>query len=90
MPSTEIDTETKAVLSEGQPRAHPAADRYHGAFRRQLRVVAIGLLVVNLALGLFARQQQHHIIDHAINIFDTAFISTNYVHLAQVSFQPLP
>jgi diguanylate cyclase (GGDEF)-like protein len=87
VPSTEVDTETKAVSPDGQPRSNRAADRYHGSFRRQLRVVAIGLLVVNLALGLFARQQQHHTIDHAINIFDTAFISTNYVHLAQVSFQ---
>jgi diguanylate cyclase (GGDEF)-like protein len=57
------------------------------AFRRQLRAVAIGLLMVNLAVGLFARQQQHATIDYAINIYDTAFISTNYVHLAQMSFQ---
>jgi PAS domain-containing protein len=68
-------------------RTSRGTDRYQGAFRRQLRAVAIGLLLVNLALGLFARQQQHETIDHAINIFDTAFISTNYVHLAQMSFQ---
>jgi diguanylate cyclase (GGDEF)-like protein len=49
--------------------------------------VAIGLLMVNLGVGLVARQQQHAIIDYAINIYDTAFISTNYVHLAQTSFQ---
>ena len=72
----------------GQPRrSGRGTDRYQGAFRRQLRAVAIGLLLVNLALGLFARQQQHATIDHAIDIFDTAFISTNYVHLAQMSFQ---
>ena len=47
----------------------------------------VGLLVVNLALGLFARQQQHATIDYAIDIFDSAFISTNYVHSAQMSFQ---
>jgi diguanylate cyclase (GGDEF)-like protein len=43
--------------------------------------------MVNLAVGLFARQQQHAIIDYAIDAYDTAFISTNYVHLAQTSFQ---
>jgi diguanylate cyclase (GGDEF)-like protein len=63
------------------------ADKYHISFRRRLGVGAIGLLVVNLALGLFARQQQHATVDYAINIFDTAFISTNYIHLAQISFQ---
>src|SRR5580700_5052546 len=68
-------------------RARRGADRFQGAFRRQLRALAIGLLMLNLALGLFARQQQQTMIDHAINIFDTAFISTNYVHLAQMSFQ---
>src|SRR5215469_11810827 len=64
-----------------------SVDRFYRAFRRQLRAVAIGLLLVNLALGLFARQQQRATIDGAIDIFDTAFISTNYVHLAQMSFQ---
>jgi len=73
--------------THGRPRSSRVADRYNGSFRRQLRVVAIGLLMVNLALGLFARQQQHATIDHAINIYDTAFIATNYVHLAQMSFQ---
>ena len=48
---------------------------------------AIALLVLNVAIGLFARQQQHAIIDHALDIYDTAFISTNYIHLAQVAFQ---
>jgi diguanylate cyclase (GGDEF)-like protein len=62
-------------------------DGYQNAFRRQLRAVAIGLLMVNLALGLFARQQLHAIISYAIDIYDTAFISTNYVHQAQMSFQ---
>ena len=85
--SAEIDAEPANALPRGKPDSTRRADRYHSSFRRQLRVVAIGLLVVNLALGLFARQQQHATIDHAIDIFDTAFISTNYVHLAQVSFQ---
>ena len=87
MASAEIDAEPANALPRGKLDSTRRADRYHSSFRRQLRVVAIGLLVVNLALGLFARQQQHATIDHAIDIFDTAFISTNYVHLAQVSFQ---
>jgi methyl-accepting chemotaxis protein len=57
------------------------------AFRRQIRVGAISLLVVNLVVGLFARQQHHALFNYAINVYDTAFISTNYIHLAEVSFQ---
>ena len=57
------------------------------AFRRQIRIGAISLLVVNLVVGLFARQQHHTLFNYAINVYDTAFISTNYTHLAQVSFQ---
>jgi diguanylate cyclase (GGDEF)-like protein len=83
----EIGAGAESAPTHGRPRPGRAADRYHGAFRRQLRWLAIGLLMVNLALGLFARQQQHATIDHAIDIYDTAFISTNYVHLAQMSFQ---
>ncbi|HTE95755.1 MAG TPA: PAS-domain containing protein, partial [Bradyrhizobium sp.] len=45
------------------------------------------LLAVNLMIGLFARHQQRTIIDYAMNIYDTAFISTNYVSLAQIAFQ---
>ena len=57
------------------------------SLRRKIRIGAVSLLTVSLAVGLFARQQQHSIIDYAINVYDTAFISTNYIHLAQVSFQ---
>jgi diguanylate cyclase (GGDEF)-like protein len=83
----EIDAGAKSAPTPGATRSGRAADRYHGSFRRQLRALAICLLMVNLALGLFARQQQHATIDHAIDIYDTAFVSTNYVHLAQMSFQ---
>jgi diguanylate cyclase (GGDEF)-like protein len=85
--SADIDAGTKGTPALVRPHASRAGDRYQSSFRRQLRVAAIGLLMVNLALGLFARQQQRATIDYAINIFDTAFISTNYVHLAQMSFQ---
>jgi len=47
----------------------------------------MSVLLINLAVGLFARHQQHAIMDFAVEIYDTAFISTNYVHLAQKSFQ---
>jgi diguanylate cyclase (GGDEF)-like protein len=82
MASAEINAGTKRALTHGRRRSLRLADRY-GSFG----VVAIGLLLINLGVGLFARQQQHAIIDYAINVYDTAFISTNYVHLAQTSFQ---
>jgi PAS domain-containing protein len=85
--SAEIDAGPNDAPTGERRRSGRAANIYHGVFRRQLQAVAIGLLLVNLALGLFARQQQHATIDQAIDIFDTAFISTNYVHLAQMSFQ---
>jgi diguanylate cyclase (GGDEF)-like protein len=81
--SAEIAGETNNAPTHGRSRFGGVADRYHSSFR----AVAIGLLMINLAVGLFARQQQRTIIDYAINIYDTAFISTNYVHLAQTSFQ---
>jgi hypothetical protein len=36
---------------------------------------------------LFARQRHHALFNYAINVYDTAFISINYIHLAEVSFQ---
>jgi methyl-accepting chemotaxis protein len=63
------------------------AGRNHDSFRLRIRAGAIILLMVNVAVGLFARQQQHATIDYALGIYDSAFISTNYIHLAQVSFQ---
>jgi diguanylate cyclase (GGDEF)-like protein len=81
--AVEIGAGTENAPSRRRRRFNRAADKLHSSFR----VVAIGLLMVNLAVGLFARQQQHAIIDYAINAYDTAFISTNYVHLAQTSFQ---
>jgi diguanylate cyclase (GGDEF)-like protein len=62
-------------------------DKYAISFRRQFLVVTVCLLAVNLMIGLFARHQQRTIIDYAMNIYDTAFVSTNYVSLAQIAFQ---
>jgi methyl-accepting chemotaxis protein len=70
-----------------RPDAAPVADGNHAAFRRRVRAGAIGLLLLNVTVGLFARQQQHATIDYALNIYDTAFISTNYAHLAQIALQ---
>jgi methyl-accepting chemotaxis protein len=76
---------------DGQPGARGRGSRNtagdHNSLRRLIRIGAIMLLVVNLVVGVFARQQQQAIIDYAVNVYDTAFISTNYIHLAQISFQ---
>jgi diguanylate cyclase (GGDEF)-like protein len=80
--SAETNAGTKIAPPHERRRSPGLADRYNS-----FGVLAIGLLLVNLGVGLFARQQQHAIIDHAINVYDTAFVSTNYVHLAQTSFQ---
>jgi diguanylate cyclase (GGDEF)-like protein len=81
--SAEIDAGTNSATTRGRRSFNRVADKYHSSFR----VVAIALLTVNLAVGLFARQQQHAIIDYAVNVYDKAFISANYAHLAQKSFQ---
>ena len=54
-----------------------SADADYIAFRRQIRLGAISLLVVNLVVGLFARQRHHALFNYAINVYDTAFISIN-------------
>jgi methyl-accepting chemotaxis protein len=82
MTSTENIVPTRADASGSR-----SVDGDYIAFRRQIRLGAITLLVVNLVVGLFARQQHHTLFNYAINVYDTAFISTNYTHLAQVSFQ---
>jgi diguanylate cyclase (GGDEF)-like protein len=43
--------------------------------------------MINVLIGLFARDQQHAIIDYALNVYDRVFTSTNSVSLAQISFQ---
>jgi diguanylate cyclase (GGDEF)-like protein len=71
----------------GGAHSDRASDRYAISFRRQFLVVTICLLAINLMIGLFARHQQRAVIDYSVNIYDTAFISTNYVSLAQIAFQ---
>ena len=85
--SADIDAEANNGWARADISAALASDRYAVSFRRRLLALTVILMLVNLAIGLFARQQQHAIIDHAVNIYDTAFISTNYVNLAQIAFQ---
>jgi diguanylate cyclase (GGDEF)-like protein len=82
--SAKIDAEVKGAATGSADRP---ADEFAISFRRKFRLVTVCLLVINLMIGLFARHQQHAIIDYALNVYDTAFISTNYVSLAQISFQ---
>jgi len=77
----------KDAPGHGDAHSDRARDREASSFRRQFRLVTISLLAVNLLIGLFARHQQRAIIDYAVTIYDTAFISTNYVSLAQIGFQ---
>jgi diguanylate cyclase (GGDEF)-like protein len=85
--SGEIDVAAENAPTHGSRPFGRLGDRYAISFRRQFRAVTICLLAVNLMIGLFARHQQNAIIDYAVTIYDTAFISTNYVSLAQIAFQ---
>ncbi|WP_194463871.1 bifunctional diguanylate cyclase/phosphodiesterase [Bradyrhizobium sp. CCBAU 53340] len=85
--SADMGMEATNDLARGDIPAALASDRYAISFRRRFHALTIILLIVNLAIGLFARHQQHAVINHAINTYDTAFVSTNYVNLAQIAFQ---
>ena len=87
MASPETDSGASSALPREDRPARQPGDRYAISFRRHFRVLTVTLLAVNLAIGLVARRQQHAIIDHAVDVYDTAFISTNYVNLAQIAFQ---
>jgi diguanylate cyclase (GGDEF)-like protein len=82
-----IEVEATNAAIQGAPEFARPSDRYAISFRRQFLVVTICLLAVNLMIGVFARYQQRAIIDYSVTIYDTAFISTNYVSLAQIAFQ---
>lgn len=74
-----------AAREHGPQARSSAAD--HDSFRRKVRIGAIALLMLTIGVGLFARQQQRALVDYTLNVYDTAFVSTNYVHLAQVALQ---
>jgi diguanylate cyclase (GGDEF)-like protein len=83
----DIDPEANVAPAASGRRADRPADGYAISFRRKFRLVTCCLLVINVLIGLFARHQQQAIISYALGVYDTAFISTNYVSLAQISFQ---
>jgi diguanylate cyclase (GGDEF)-like protein len=85
--SEEIAAVAKDAPTRDEGRSDRSGDRYAISFRRQFLAVTVCLLAVNLMIGLFARHQQRAIIDYSVNIYDTAFISTNYVSFAQIAFQ---
>src|SRR5450631_1492680 len=82
-----VSEEIAAIAKDAPARDEGRSDRYAISFRRQFLVVTVCLLAVNLMIGLFTRHQQRAIIDYSMNIYDTAFISTNYVSFAQIAFQ---
>jgi diguanylate cyclase (GGDEF)-like protein len=82
-----VSEESAATAKDAPTRDEGRSDRYAISFRRQFLVVTVCLLAVNLMIGLVARHQQRAIIDYSVNIYDTAFISTNYVSFAQIAFQ---
>ena len=85
--SAELDVGAANAPSSNAPHSDRPADRYLMSFRRRFRIFTIGLLVINLMIGLFARHQQRSIVDYAASTYDTAFVATNYVNLAQIAFQ---
>jgi diguanylate cyclase (GGDEF)-like protein len=85
--SVEVNAGAEDTPSHEDRHSGRLGDRYAISFRRQFLVITVCLLAVNLMIGLFARHQQRAIIDYAVNVYDTAFISTNYVSLAQIAFQ---
>ena len=86
MASADTDAATNGIAS-GRDRFDRPADEYAISFRRKLRLITLSLLVINVAIGLFARYQQRATIATAVEIYDKAFVSTNYISLAQISFQ---
>ena len=68
------------------PHSGTEADVGYKSFRRKFSAVALVVLAVNLTVGLFAWGQQRSIIHRAIDIYDTAFVSANYIHLSELNF----
>jgi diguanylate cyclase (GGDEF)-like protein len=87
MTCAQTDPTAKGAQVDSVPPADRPVDGYAISFRRTFRLVAVGLVVINVLIGLSARHQQQAIINYALGVYDTAFISTNYISLAQISFQ---
>jgi len=87
MTSIEYDMELIDDSTSAADRGNRLADGDYNSLRRRIRIGAIALLAINLMVGLFTRQQLSAIFQYTVNVYDTSFVSTNYIHLAQVSFQ---
>jgi methyl-accepting chemotaxis protein len=87
MSSIENDMGSIEDSTDVAERGNRLADGDYDSFRRHIRIGAVCLLAITLTVGVFTRQQLSDIFQHTVNIYDTSFVSTNYVHLAQVSFQ---
>lgn len=61
-------------------------DRGQRSFQLGFVVVGLLLLVANLGAGTLAWFQQHRVAAFAIDIYDSDFVSTNYIHKSEVFF----
>ena len=86
MRHTTPDAGTPEVFAPGLTLDQVSPKR-QSALRMKLGLGALAILCVNLGIGLFAREQQRSILDHAVNVYDTAVTSTTYVHEARIQFQ---
>ena len=63
-----------------------ASDQSLKLFKLRFAVVALVLLAVNLGAGALTWMQQHRNTGFAVEIYDSAFVSANYIHKAELSF----
>ena len=64
-----------------------APDQEQSAFKRTFLLVALVLLALNLGAGAVSWSQMRSVINRATAIYDTAFISSNYIHRAALSYE---
>jgi len=57
------------------------------AFRRKFAIGAAGLLLIYLFAGFAAWFIQSEVAAHAVAIYDRAFVSNNYIHIAELKFR---
>ena len=63
-----------------------SSDQSVRLFKLRFALVALVLLVVNLSAGALTWMQQHRNTRFAVEIYDSAFVSANYIHKAELSF----
>src|SRR3954468_22849357 len=77
MTSNGVEPGTDENAPSAQTEPNLLGDENHKSFRRKLGCLAILLLLVNLGVGLFAREQQRTLIDYTTSIYDKSFASTS-------------